>query len=106
MLDRIITASWCCCGVRDRLDLGVYVSGIPGGRRRCPCSSVGITAVIDVENRHDLLVVIDAVPDPVFTPARTMLSFERRTEWGSDALWVVCQRPEDELNTCCGHGFR
>jgi hypothetical protein len=68
-------------------------------------SSVGVTTVVDVENKHDLLVVIDTVTDPVLTPARTMLSFKGRTKWGSDALWVTCQWPEDELNTCCGHGF-
>lgn len=61
--------------------------------------------MVDVENKHDLLVVIDAVPDPVLTSTRTMLSFKGRTKWGPDALWVICQRPEDELNTCCGHGF-
>ncbi len=101
---------WFATAVSDaRADQGLCSSAAVAAHRpnvaQLPASSVSVTRVVNVENKHDLLVIIDAVPDPVLTPARTVLSLKGRTKWRPDAPRIVCQRPEDELNTCRGHRF-
>jgi hypothetical protein len=62
--------------------------------------------VVDVEDVDGLFLVIDPVAHAVLTPARSPLALERLSKWCPDAVRVVGQRTEDELDACSRDRFR
>jgi hypothetical protein len=51
--------------------------------------SVGVSAVIDVENLDFMVVLVDAVVDSIFASACSPQSVERCAQGCADASWAV-----------------
>jgi hypothetical protein len=63
---------------------------------------VGISTVVDVEHVDDAVAVVDATADAVLASSRPPLARERCAQRCADAVRVVCQRAEQELDAGCG----
>jgi hypothetical protein len=69
-------------------------------------SSVSVATMVNIQDVDRLPVIVDAVPDAVLTPSRSVLSFERRAEWCTNAVRAVRQHPVDELQARHCHRLR
>ena len=67
---------------------------------------VSVSAVIDVEDDHALVRVVDAVADSVLAAAGAPQPFERRAQRNPDDARSFAERPPDELPRSKGRGGR
>lgn len=66
---------------------------------------VDTSPMIDVEHVDDVLLVVDAVADAVLTTSGAPLAFEGRAKWRADAMGIVGQGTEGELDASRGNRF-
>ena len=67
---------------------------------------VGVSAVVDVEDDHAMVRVVDAVADSVLAAAGAPQPFERRAQRNPDDARSFAERPADELPGRKGRGGR
>jgi hypothetical protein len=60
--------------------------------------AVDVSTVVDIEYVDGVVGVLDAISDAVLTAARSPLAVERRAQRCTDAVRVVSQRAEQELD--------
>lgn len=58
--------------------------------------------MIDIEHVNDAIHVVNAIADAVLTSSGPPLTGKRRTQRRADAMRVLRQRAEQELDACRG----
>lgn len=67
-----------------------------------PSSPVDVAASVYMHDLHRAGVVNDAVDHPVVTSATRVQPAKLAAEGLAYSLWIVSERPEDELDAGCG----
>ena len=63
-----------------------------------PSPSIHVPPVIDVQDMHDLMLIIDSVSNAVLAAARARLTLEWLAQSSADAMWVLSEVTEYELD--------
>ncbi len=58
---------------------------------------VRVASVVDVDDDHLTLSLVDPVADPVLPSPRMPKALERRTQWNADEPRLLNKRADDEL---------
>ena len=65
--------------------------------------SIGIGPREDSDNGDALTFLVDSIEDPVRSSASAVAIVQRRTKTFADAMGIVEERPNDELERCKGN---
>lgn len=82
-------------GLPGAVDILAYASRTPGGS---PSGSAGISSVPDGVDLHGVLVLVDAVDDPVGPAPRGVVTVEGFIKWLADPVRACRERPVDRLH--------